>query len=254
MEDTRRWRRWVIVLLALVGSLVVGTTWFGSSTRTVETFPDANRILLVNDAGPVRVRSMASFDGVLDQSVSAAGIIVRSSQSWLVRSPRIESATEGQSMVVRATCPTRLPCRVAVEIFVPPGIQLSVVAARDMVQVDNFDGALSIFAGEEGVVLGSVSGSTSIVSDGPVRGGTLGPTELTIEVVDDPVELTYIDPPMLLSVSAGTRGVLISVPTDEDYLIDAEAPVVTIGIDSTESSERLISVRAGGTVSIDATS
>jgi len=123
-----------------------------------------------------------------------------------------------------------------------------------MVQVDNFDGALSIFAGEEGVVLGSVSGSTSIVSDGPVRGGTLGPTELTIEVVDDPVELTYIDPPMLLSVSAGTRGVLISVPTDEDYLIDAEAPVVTIGIDSTESSERLISVRAGGTVSIDATS
>ena len=253
MEGNRRWRRRMIVVLALAASFVVGSTWFASSTEAVETFPDADRILLINDAGPVRVRSVSSFDGVLDEPVSVAGIIVRASQSWLVRGPRVESVTEGDSLVVRVTCPSRFPCRAALEIFVPSGVQLSVVAARHMVQVDTFDGALSIFAGEEGVVLGSVAGSVSIVSDGPVSGATLGPAELTIEVVDAPVELTFIDPPMLLSVTAGTRDVFIALPTEEEYLVDATAPSLAIAVDSNELSERLVSVRAEGSVSINPT-
>lgn len=218
----------------------------------MEAFAEADHILLINDAGPVRVRSVESFDGVLDEKVGATGVIVRSSQSWLVRGPLIESEADGDSMVVRATCPTRFPCRAALEIFVPAGVQLSVVAAGDMVQIDTFSGALSVFAGEDGVALGSVTGSVSIVSDGPVNGATLGPAELTVAVVDDLVDLDFIDPPMLLSVSAGSRDVKISLPPNEDYLIDASAPDVVIGVDSNESSDRLVSVRADGSVLITA--
>ncbi len=257
MEGFSGWRRRTIVLLTLIALLVLGTTWFASSRQTVETFADADRILLINDAGPVRVRSVASFDGVpdegaLDEAAVSAGVIVRLSQSWLVRGPLLESEADGDSLVVRATCQTRFPCRAALEIFVPAGVQLSVVAAGDMVEIDTFDGALSVFAGEGGVALGSVVGSVSIVSDGPVIGGTLGPAELTIEVVDDIVDLSFIDPPMLLSVSAGTRDVRIDLPAAEDYLIDATAPELEIGVESNESSERLISVRSDGSVSISA--
>ncbi len=229
--------------------LVFGTTWLASDRTGVHDVGVSAELLVVNDAGPVRVRSLESYDG--DQSEErSGGAIIRTSESWLLRGPKIEQLIDGDASAFRITCPNRLPCRASIEVFVPSGVALSVVAADDLVQVDAFDGAMSIFAGEGGVVLGTVTGSVSITSNGPVSGTSLGPAQLTVDVVDDDVSLTYLDPPSVLAVLGGEGDVTIELPPSEDYVIDAEGAETAIGIESELTADRLISVRSEGSVSI----
>lgn len=246
-EESKR-RRWWLAALGLVLLVVVGSTWLASDRSSVYDVGVSPEVLIINDAGPVRVRSLESYDG--DDEVVSGGVIVRSSESWLLRGPRIEMLTEGDASAFRITCPSRLPCRASVEVFVPAGVALSIVAANDLVQVDAFDGAMSIFAGDGGVVLGTVAGSVSITSNGSVTGTSLGPSELTIAVVEGDVSLAYLDAPTVLAVRSGDGTVSVELPPDEDYAIDVQADESTIGVESDAAADRLVSVRSDGSVSI----
>ena len=179
-------RTWGILVLGLVG-LAIGvgvvvvtvfvTAWLASTERSAYGFDSVDSVLIVNDGGAVRIRSLDSVDAALaadldrtgadgrtgDTGVAGAGVIVQTSDSWLLRTPTFESLQRDGQLVVRATCNTRLPCRTTLDVYVPAGIELTVVAASDIVQVDAFDGALLLFAGDEGVVLGSITGSVSVV-------------------------------------------------------------------------------------------
>ncbi len=246
-------------MLGVIVLVVAASSWLARSSRSITGFEAAGTVLIVNDAGPVRVRSLASLgadvDGVEAASddsgaaaIAAGGLVVRSSDSWLLRRPVVESLFEDGGLVVRVTCPGRLPCRASLEIFVADGVELTVVAASDMVEVDSFDGSLLVFSGDEGVVLGSVSGSVSVVSDGPVRGSSLGPSELTVDVVDDLVEIAYLDAPTVLAVNGGAGAISIELPGDVDYAVDIEAPAPDVSVDVDDLSERRVSVRSSGPV------
>lgn len=265
MDEAKPWRRRLLIGAGLILVTVLATSWLASSAREVEALGPAASVLVISDAGPVRVRSLASGDEAVAADLAAAladsndsavvelgsEIIVRSTGSWLLRRPVVESLTRDGELVVRSTCPSVLPCRNSLEVFVPAGVELTVVAGSDHVQVDSFDGALLVLAGDEGVSLGSVSGSVSVVSDGPVEGATLGPTELTIEVVDDPVRLTYLDVPGLLAVTATDAPVTIELPAEMSYAIDVEADDVTIAVDADDLAEARVSIRSGGPVVVE---
>ena len=267
MEEGGSWRRRLLIGLGLVLLIVVATGWLASSARTVEVQAQAESILVINDAGPVRIRSGPSVDeaaaadlsddvpseGGAAGSIDLSGVVVRSTSSWLLRQPDIESLSRGGELVVRATCPSVLPCRVSLEVFVPLGIELTVVAANDLVQIDSFDGSLLAFTGDEGVSLGSVTGSVSVVSEGPVRGTTLGPAELTIEAIDDPVQLTYLDVPTVLAITAVNAPVTVELPADASYAIDAEGDDVSVGVDADDLADQRVSIRTGGRVIVEPT-
>lgn len=265
MEPRSRWRRRLLLTLGFVVLAVFASSWLARTDRSITTFEAAGTVLIVNDAGPVRVRSLqalgAADDGVEvggDTSgvtaVATDGVVVRSSDSWLIRRPVVESLSQDGGLVVRVTCPGRLPCRASLEVFVAGGVELTVIAASDMVEVDSFDGALLVVSGDEGVVLGSVAGSVSVISDGPVRGSSLGPTELTIDVVDDEVEIAYLDVPTVLAVSGGAGTISIEVPGDADYAVDIEAASQNVTVDVDDLSERRVSVRSSGAVAVTTTS
>lgn len=244
-----RWRRAGIALLALLVLSILGTTWLSSSRSEVHDLGTSAELLIVSDAGPVRIRTLAAFEAD-GEEVSSGGVLVRSTQSWLLRAPKIEQVGDGASSAFRVTCPSRFPCRASLEVYVPSGTAVSIVAADDAVQVDGFAGALSLFAGEGGVSLGAVSGSVSIVSKGPVAGDSLGPAELTIDAVDSDVTLRYLDAPTVLAVVAGNGDVSIVLPRGEDFAVDAQAPDVDLSIPSDPSAERIVSVRSEGAVTI----
>ena len=259
MEPTSPWRRRLLIVLGAVLLVVAASSWLARSSRSTTSFDAAGTVLIVNDAGPVRVRSLAALgvdvDGVEDASddsgaaaIAARSVVVRSADSWLLRRPVVESLFQDGGLVVRVTCPGRFPCRSSLEVFVDDGVELTVVAASDMVEVDAFDGALLVVSGDEGVVLGSVSGSVSVVSDGPVRGWTLGPSELTIDVVDDIVDIAYLDAPTVLAVNGGEGKISIEVPGDVDYAVDIEAPTQDVLVDIDDLSEQRVSVRSNGSV------
>ena len=250
VEAPAQWRRLGAGLVGLIVLLVFGTTWLASDRSGVHELGVSSELLIVNDAGAVRVRSLDSYDGEEVGEVNG-GAIVRTAESWLLRGPLIEQLIDGDSSAFRMTCPSRFPCRATLEVFVPDGVALSIVAADDLVQVDAFNGSMSIFAGDGGVVLGTVTGSVSIISDGPVTGTSLGPAELSVDVVDDDVSLTFLDSPTVLAVLGGEGSVTIEVPPGDDYAIDAEGVETEISIETEPTSDRLISVRSAGSVSID---
>ncbi len=259
MEPSSRWGRRLLIVFGSIIVVVFASSWLARSSRATTTFDRAGTVLIVNDAGPVRVRTLGALDAGVDglgigvddvaaATAEAGGVVVRSSDSWLLRRPVVESLLEDGDLVVRVTCPSRLPCRSSLEVFVPDGIELTVVAASDMVEVDGFAGALLAVAGDEGVALGSVSGSVSVVSDGPVRGTTLGPSELTVDVVDDVVSLTYLDAPTVVAVNGGGAEISIELPGGVDYAVDIEALTQEIGVDVGDEAERRVSVRSTGSV------
>lgn len=250
VERSVRWRRRGVALVAVVALCVLGSTWLASSRTGVYDVGATGELLIVNDAGPVRVRSLDAYDGA-PEDLAAGGVLVRSAESWLLRGPKIEQLTEGDASAFRITCPSRLPCRASIEVFVPHGVDLSIVAANDVVQIDSFDGAMSVFAGEGGVTLGSVTGSVSIVSEGPVQGTSLGPSELTVDVVDADVSLTYLEAPTILAVVSGDGDVVIELPMNESYALAVEAGESVLGLVSDPSSDRLVSIRSAGSVSIE---
>lgn len=261
MRSLSPWQR---VLLALVGLLVLtvfASVWLGSSSRSVETFDPVGAVFVVSDAGSVRIRSWSAVEDsvraeladTVEDRIDEGGVVVRASDSWLVRRPDFESLRQGSELVVRSRCDTRFPCRSTLEVFVPDGIELTVVAASDMVQVDSFDGRLLVFAGDEGVVLGSVAGSASVVSRGPVRGSTLGPRELTVDAVDDPVQLTYLDVPDVVAVTAGAGSVTIELPSTAAYAMDIRAVDASISVDADGDSGRLVSIETEGRVVVEPT-
>lgn len=240
---------------------VFAGSWFASSSRSVEVFGTVDSVFVVSDAGAVRIRSWDSLDDTtrdelaadVDGGIDQTGVVVRRTDSWLLHRPDVDSLVGDGGLVVRTRCDTRLPCRSTLEVFVPDGVELRVVAASDMVQVDSFDGALLVFAGDGGVALGSVAGSVSVVSEGPVRGSTLGPRELTVDVVDDPVQLTYLDPPDVVAVTAGTAPVTLELPTDATYALDIRAidPAVSVAVD--DRSQRVVFIQSDGRVVVEST-
>lgn len=266
MDEASPWPRRLAAIVGLVVLTVLATGWLSSTARPVETFGAVDSVLLVSDAGPVRVRSMAEIDesvraeltaevaeeadGELAATGGVAGVVVRSNESWLVSRPRLEALERDGELVVRVDCPGRFPCRSSVEVFVPDGVALTVVAARDMVEVDSFDGALQVFAGNDGVALGSVTGSASVVSEGPVRGSTLGPAELTIQAVDDPVQLTYLDVPEIVAVMGQDAAVTIGLPASVDYAVEVPDDA-TVGVDADSLAERRVLVQSDGRVVVE---
>lgn len=263
MEPGSRWPRRLLIGAGLIVLSVFATTWLASSSRSAYAFEAVDTVLIVNDGGAVRVRTLASVDPSLtadlaaqtggDLAIDPAGVVVRTTDSWLLGKPGFESLQRDGELVIRATCSARLPCRTTLDVYVPQGIELTVVAASDMVEVDSFDGALLVFAGDEGVVLGSVTGSVSVVSDGPVRGSTLGPAELTIEVGDGPVQLTYLDLPDVLAITGVSSPVTVELLSSADYAMDIEAAEVLVSVDENELSERRVSIRTDGRVVVEPT-
>lgn len=248
-ELAMRRRRRGVIALGLLVTVVFGTTWLASSRTAIHDVGTTSELIIINDAGPVRVRSLTDYDGA-DGELGSGGAVIRTSESWLLRGPKVEMLTEGNTSAFRITCPNRLPCRATAEVFVPSGVSLSIVAANDVVEVDSFSGAMSIFAGEGGVALGAVDGSVSIASEGPVNGATLGPSQLTVEVVDGDVSLRYEDAPTVLAIVGGEGDILVELPPNEDYAIDVQAETVEQEIESDAEAERLVSVRSRGAVSV----
>lgn len=261
METPPRWPRWLLIAAGFLILLLFASSWLAGSSRVVEAFGPVDDAFVVSDAGPVRIRSWSTVDETVLAELGDAAegsdlerdVVVRATTSALVRRPQLESLREGGGLVFRSTCDTRLPCRSALEVFVPDGMELTVVATSDMVQVDSFEGALLVFAGDAGVALGSVAGSVSVVSGGPVQGSTLGPAELTVEVVDASVQLTYLDVPEVLAVSAGSGPVTIELPSEAAYAADIRADDVAVSVDVDDQSERLVSVDTEGRVIIEPT-
>ncbi len=241
-EPRRRWRRLLTVPLLLILLAVLGSSWFDRTDVTTIEIGATNRILLVNDAGPIRIRSLAESEGPPE-------LVLR--DSWLIRRPELEQVAGAEGVVIRLSCPTRFPCRSAAELSVAAGTEVVVVSTDGLVEVGRFDGSLTVFSSGEGVALGAISGSTRVVSDGVVFGSDLQSTSASVMASEGDVDITFSRSPAALVIEADGGRVDVVVP-NQRFRLDIESSEGTIVADvrESETADRTILVRSVGPVTV----
>ena len=230
----RRWRA-----LTFLISLLFVLGWIDRSAVDTVDLSQPTRLLVVSDAGPV---------DVVDGNV----VSLEHRDSWIFSRPRIEVVERDGQAVVRATCPGRFPCRSALMVTTPPGVEVVVVATAGVVQIDGFSGQLTVFSSGDGVLLGSSSGSARVVArNGAVTGFGLAFGQLDVEVENAGVDLSYRVPPESVLIRADDAKVDLSLPQVR-YRLSVETSSTQVDVDmrSFEASERAIVVRSTGPVRI----
>jgi hypothetical protein len=233
--STRSRRLWLVVGALVSIFFLLG--WFDRSEVGTFSLGQPDRILLVSDAGTVEV-------------VAGNEAAISHNDSWLFSRPRIESAERSGEAVVRVTCPGHFPCRSTVTLTAPTGVELVVVATNGVVDINRFDGKLTVFSTSNDVVLASSSGSARIFSrNGSVRGFGLGFAEIDVETEDSAVELRYAVAPDSVVIRGDETKIEVALPKARYRVrIDTTSTEVDVGFNSTESSERFIVIRSRGPV------
>ncbi len=197
---------------------------------------------MVSDAGPVVVTSG-------DENRASH------TDSFLIRRPTIELATDGDEAVLRVLCDTMWPCRATTTIEVQPGTELLVIAADGTVQISSFSGDLTVFSDHDDVYLGPVSGSARVVSaTGNVAGFGLQLDQLTVELDDAAMDLEFAASPETV-VLTNDRGVVDLVVPDTGYDLmvfteDELADQVDLQVGTDPNTPATVSIRSGGAVRV----
>lgn len=229
-----------------IGVLVIGVFlalgWADrSDVGTIDTGL-VGRMLVISDAGPVEVTR-----GEQNR--------VTHSDSWLVRPPQIEVVADDDEAVVRIRCRTSWPCRSAVKVETRPGVELVVIAADGGVQLESFEGALTVFADQGEIVAGPLVGSARLVNGSAgVRGFGLGLTELTVDVDEAPIDVQFAQSPSSVVLSSAEGPIRLEVP-DTGYQFTIRTPEdsvddVDISLISTDTSDAQISIRTDGPITV----
>ncbi len=238
-------------LLFVAGLLVLASaSWFDRTEQVVVDLGSVTSVSVTNDAGPIRIRPAS--DGVEAGIGAANAVTVVRFDSWLFRGPTTEIVDTSRSgAAVSVECATRLPCRSSVEVYVPDGIDLTVTTDVGLVEVDAFDGRLTIDGSDRGVAVGPVSGSVVIDSPGPVTGFDLRLDELDLRSGLGPVDLVFVTPPDRLGIAGGSGRIDVEVPTNR-FVVDvtSESDDVVLDVRVDERSLRSIVIESVGPVSV----
>lgn len=226
-EQSRR--RWWILPVLVLGSLVVLFGWFDQSkTETVE-LGTPSRIVIINTAGPVRI-----YQGETST--------IQRRDSWVLSEPTFDVAIDGGDVLIRVVCNGWTPCRSSIDLQIT-GAPDVLVVAEGFVDVESFDGKLTIFSSKDGVALGPVGGSVRVVSTSDVVGYGLRTELLDVSAVDD-VDLTFGN-------SDDAHRILIVDLNDEVRSLDEES--VNIELESDGDAQRSVAIRAGGDIELHPT-
>ena len=241
-ESPRRWGRILVAVLVLVFAGVAMAGWFDKSEATLVELGSPQRILFVNDAGPVMVRT------VEDDRVGSGSSLVHA-DSWLFSRPQVQIESDLDGVVVRLSCRPRFPCRSSAELVVQPGVELVVVSTDGLLEVSRFEGDMTLYGSGRGVVVGPIVGSARIVSDGPIRGFDLFLTELNVLAGAEEVDLTFARSPAELTVETGVGPVRLVLPNRQFHLdVETASEDTQLEVRTSETANRVIVVRALGPV------
>lgn len=232
-----------LAILIVASLMVLG--WIDRSQRTVVQLGDSvaatapSRLVVVNSAGPVSVRT--------GETTSVAH-----NDSWLFGRPQVELETLNGETLFRVRCQSWGPCRSSLEVVVTPGTEL-LVASTGFVNVDSFDGLLTVLAETSGVSMGPIMGSVRVVAHGDITGTALRAIELDVATVSGSVKLDLLEPADNLLVSAGPPGVVVELPEGEFAVwVEADGDDVEVDVPLLEddTSGPSIVVRSAGPVVI----
>ncbi len=243
-DRSSRNRRRVLLGLGIAAvSLFFVFGWFDRSALETVDLGSTRRIVVISDAGPVRV-------------TEAGANQVDHRDSWLIHRPTVELGRDDDEVIVRLRCDTSWPCRSAASVRVVPGIELVVIANNGTVTVERFDGALTVFADHDQVALGPIRGSARVVAGtGDISGAGMALGQLSVDVDRASIDLEFSQPPQSVVVTSAEGPVRLSVP-DTGYdvavrVVEDRVDDVEIGVASVAGADAIISIRGSGPVVVE---
>ncbi len=234
-QRRRRRRRGLLALGGLGAFLFAFTGYLDRSGSGDVTVGAVDRLVIINTAGPVTVRS-------------GAETVLSHEDSWLLSRPRVETASADGETVIRVACEGLGPCRSSVSLEIAGDPDLVILSAGS-IEVDRFDGQMTAVSSAGDVVLGPVQGSARLLADGRIDGFALQVDQLDAASVTGEVMLDFASAPRSVMVD-GPGDVALSLP-DDGYAVETElAGELSVDVDQPEGAGRRIEVRADGDVAI----
>ncbi len=218
-------RHWIVPVLVLALLLALFGLFDRSEQTTVE-LGTPSRIVVISEAGPVRVSQ-----GPVSQ--------VTHRDSWAFSRPEVEIEARQSDILIRITCGSLMPCRSSIDLEVTGAPDLLIVA-DGFVDVDRFDGKLTVLSADGGVALGAVSGSVRVGANDSVTGAGIQTELLDISSSGD-VQLWFGGEIVQHRIQVLSSDGEVRPTSDE---------TVTIEISSDGDAERSVAIRSDGEVSL----
>lgn len=218
-----RRRRWLVPAVLGVLLLAMFGRFDRSEQETIE-LGTPSRIIVINNAGPVSIRQ-----GPVSK--------VTHRDSWAFGQPTFEIEVRESDILIRVLCNGPMPCRSSISLEVTGSPDL-LIMAEGFVDVDQFDGKLTVFSSKGGVALGPISGSVRVVSNGPVTGAGLMTNLLDVSSSSD-VDLWF-------GRDVVEHRLQIVSSDGDERTIEDEAIKVEIAIDGEADSS--VAIRTDGEV------
>ena len=211
-----------LVLVTIVGFALVGPMLKQAETSERPLSPATTHVEIDSSAGDVRVR--AAEPGEQPH--------VTLTTEWGLRRPDVSVESAGRTAELSAECPTDLfsTCSTDWIVVVPAGAAVDVEHGAGTVDLEGLDGDIDVHAGVGDVRI-SETRAESIRAN-------LGVGSLRIEAVE---------PPRDVEAKVGVGGVVVQLPDEVDYDVDAQSGVGDARNDlgSDPRSDRTVSLESG---------
>ncbi len=214
MNPARRLLAAAILVVALLGSVVVGASMFGARKRLLtSTITDAiTAVEVESGSGPVEVVGGAGTD-----------VKVRSSERYLLTAPTVDRSVIDGVLRLRAACPSvaAAACEVRLRLDLPATVAVRVRSGGGAVSVSGIAGAVDVATTTGAISLARTTGPvTARTSAGAIDGVELAPIYMDASTGAGRIRLSLAEPSARVDLGTGAGAIDVALPPDR-YRVEA---------------------------------
>jgi Putative adhesin len=204
---------------------------------------------------PVTAVSVEVYSGDVTVSPGSADTVtIHETLQWDYRKPTVHEAWQGDTLLVSTSCvPSTLfsshDCGTSLDLKVPAGAAVHVVAHSGEVSVTGVSGAVTAQANSGDIQLTGTSGPVSAhTTSGNVTGQTLLSARVDVATGSGDVNLSFAAPPETVTSSVGSGNTSILVPRGATYRVTGQTTSGERGVDGAlenGASTRSMAINSG---------
>jgi len=241
-----RARRLAALAAAVAGGLAMPLL---AGACSVSVGPLQHRTSSYSVAGPLQALAVHTHVGNVHVTGEAAGSKVTVTEHLTFRktAPVTTHRMAVHILTLSSTCPSLETCGVSYDIAVPRTTAVRVTNSVGTIRLESLSGQVTAGTSAGTIELHSVSGPVAATgSAGSIVGEDVSSARAIMRISTGQIKITFSAPPTTVSATTSAGLVLLRVPGNVGYAVDASTTVgkIRIGVPRSAASPHVITARA----------
>ena len=216
---------------------------------SVSVGPLQHRTSSYSVAGPLSALVVRAQVGSVHVTGGAPGSKVTVTERLTFRktAPVTTHRTAAHILTLSSTCPSLETCGVSYDIAVPQTTAVRVTNSVGTIRLESLSGQVTAGTSAGTIELHSVSGPVAATgSAGSIVGEDVSSARAIMRISTGQIKITFSAPPTTVSATTSAGLVLLRVPGNVGYAVDASTTVgkIRIGVQRSAASPHVITARA----------